>query len=302
MKKYSREKYSLTMFNRLVNQPLIQARELLPWEVYLKGFCIGFLIFGSIVVLLVLITMGISTGHALTHEFDHGLNHDITTEVNVDKDLTIDKDLSIDKGLPFERELTFDKELSVDKDLTIDKDVSITHELSLGEVDHLHGPMVVDKSGSAPLLLLIAIFSITFGGLGLLLFWQQPEMNPFARLATILITPILLSIIVDLLWRKIAVSETYRLPTNQEFIGKEAVVMVEVDAEGGTIRVELSDQLEPLRVPAKAVHKHQKFLKDELVFIVGIDKNFYLVDNSRDLLEGKSKLQLSEPEENGDQE
>ncbi|MCG3253882.1 MAG: hypothetical protein KAX09_08540, partial [Candidatus Heimdallarchaeota archaeon] len=50
------------------------------------------------------------------------------------------------------------------------------------------------------------------------------------------------------------------------------------------------DQLEPLKVPAKTAHRHEEFLKDELVFIVGVEGNFYLVDNSRDLLTGKKQL------------
>jgi len=270
--------------NQMLTRFVLAAEDLLPWEVYLKGFCIGLLIFGGIVIVLVLVTMGISAGHSLSHDFDH----DVGTDMSIDKDISIDKDFSIDKGV------------SIDKDLSLDKDLHIDHDIDLHLPDHIEGPISAEQSGSAPLLLLMAIFSTTFGGLGLLLFWQQPEMNPYARLATILIAPILFSLVVDLIWRKIAISETYHLPTNQEFIGKEAVVMVDVDAKGGTIRVELPGQLEPLRVPAKSVHKHQIFLRDELVFIVGVEKNFYLVDNSRDLLEGKSKLQLLESMESED--
>ncbi|NPE07177.1 MAG: hypothetical protein GNW80_02750, partial [Asgard group archaeon] len=107
--------------------------------------------------------------------------------------------------------------------------------------------------------------------------------------AVIILGPILLSIIVDRIWRKVAVSETYRLPTNKDFLGREAVVLAKVDSRGGTIRVEIPDQLEPLKVPAKTAHTHEEFLKDELVFIVGIEGNFYLVDNSRDLLTGKNQ-------------
>jgi membrane protein implicated in regulation of membrane protease activity len=115
-------------------------------------------------------------------------------------------------------------------------------------------------------------------------------MNKYGRIAVIILAPILLSIIVDRIWRKVAVSETYRLPTNKDYLGREAVVLVKVDSGGGTIRVEIPGQLEPLKVPAKTAHTHEEFLQDELVFIVGVEGNFYLVDNSRDLLTGKKQL------------
>ena len=92
--------------------------------------------------------------------------------------------------------------------------------------------------------------------------------------------PMLFAIIVNLVWRRVAISETYRLPTNLEFIGQEAVVMVKVDDEGGTIRVELPNQIVPLKVPAKAVHKHQEFLQDELKQELNQEKT--LITHARD--------------------
>jgi len=248
--------------------------ELLLWEEWIRGFCIGFLVFGVIVILVVLVTMGISTGHSLSHD----------TDLSVDKDISLDKDISVDK------DISLDKDITVDKDLSIDKDISGAPELGIETPDHVFGKFSTDKSTAAPLLLLVAVFSMTFGGLGLLLFWQEPDMNKYGRIAVIILAPILLSIIVDRIWRKVAVSETYRLPTNKDYLGREAVVLVKVDSGGGTIRVEIPDQLEPLKVPAKTAHTHEEFLQDELVFIVGVEGNFYLVDNSRDLLTGKKQL------------
>ncbi len=257
----------MSIIKTLFDQITLNA-ELLLWEEWIRGFCIGFLIFGVIVVLLVFVTMGISAGHSLSHE----------TDLSVDKDISMDKDFSLDK------------DITVDKDLSIDKDISGAPELGIETPDHVFGKFSTDKSTAAPLLLIVAVFSITFGGLGLLLFWQEPDMNKYGRIAVIILAPILLSFIVDRIWKKVAVSETYRLPTNKDFLGREAVVLVKVDSNGGTIRVEIPDQLEPLKVPAKTAHKHEEFLQDELVFIVGVERNFYLVDNSRDLLTGKKQL------------
>ena len=263
----------MSIIKTLFDQITLNA-ELLLWEEWIRGFCIGFLVFGVIVILVVLVTMGISTGHSLSHD----------TDLSVDKDISLDKDISVDK------DISLDKDITVDKDLSIDKDISGAPELGIETPDHVFGKFSTDKSTAAPLLLLVAVFSMTFGGLGLLLFWQEPDMNKYGRIAVIILAPILLSIIVDRIWRKVAVSETYRLPTNKDYLGREAVVLVKVDSGGGTIRVEIPDQLEPLKVPAKTAHTHEEFLQDELVFIVGVEGNFYLVDNSRDLLTGKKQL------------
>lgn len=260
--------------------------ELLIWEEWIRGFCIGFLIFGVLVVIVVLVTMGISTGHSLSHDTDLSVDKDIS----IDKDISVDKDISIDKDISLDKDFSLDKDVSIDKDLSIDKDISSTPELGIQTPDHVFGKFSTEKGSTAPLLLVVAVFSITFGGLGLLLFWQEPDMNKYGRIAVIILAPILLSIIVDRIWRKVAVSETYRLPTNKDYLGREAVVFVKVDSKGGTIRVEIPGQLEPLKVPAKTAHKHDEFLQDELVFIVGVEGNFYLIDNSRDLLTGKKHL------------
>jgi len=269
----------LSIIKTLFDQITLNA-ELLVWEEWIRGFCIGFLIFGVIVILVVLVTMGISAGHSLSHD----------TDLSVDTDISVDKDISIDKDISVDTDFSLDKDVSVDKDLSLDKDISGTPELGIETPDHVIGKFSTDKGSAAPLLLIVAVFSMTFGGLGLLLFWQEPDMNKYGRIAVIILSPILLSIIVDRIWRKVAVSETYRLPTNKDYLGREAVVLVKVDSKGGTIRVEIPDQLEPLKVPAKTAHRHEEFLQDELVFIVGVEGNFYLVDNSRDLLTGKKQL------------
>ena len=248
--------------------------DLLPWEVWLRGFCIGFLIFGGIVVLVVFITMGINVGHNLSHDFDHD------ADISVDKDLTIDKDISIDKDLSVDKDFSIDKDVTIDKDLSLDKDLSIEHDISMDALDHEAGPFQMDDSSAAPLMLLLAVFSITFGGLGLLLFWQQPNLNAYIRLAIIVVSPFILSFIVDLIWRRVARSESYRLPTVKDFVGREAVVLHKVDFKGGLIRVEIPDQLEPLKVPAKSLYKEQVYLPDELVYIVNVEDNYYLVNDS----------------------
>ena len=247
--------------------------DLLLWEEWLRGFCIGFLIFGGVVVLVVFITMGINVGHSLSHDFDYD------ADISVDKDISIDKDLSIDKDISVDKDFSIDKDVSIDKDLSVDKDLSLDHDISADTLDHETGPFQMDDSSAAPLMLILAVFSITFGGLGLLLFWQQPNLNSYIRLAIIIVSPFILSLIVDLIWRRVAKSESYRLPTNKDFVGREAVVSHKVDFKGGLIRVEIPDQLEPLKVPAKSLFKEQVFLPDELVFIVSVEGNYYLVND-----------------------
>ncbi|MHA1366050.1 MAG: hypothetical protein ACTSP5_06505, partial [Candidatus Heimdallarchaeota archaeon] len=79
-------------------------------------------------------------------------------------------------------------------------------------------------------------------------------------------------------------SETYRLPTNQDYIGQEAIVFVKVNSKGGIVRVELKDQLFPLKLPAKTVYKDQEFLPDEIVFVVNVEKSYLIVDDTQDIL------------------
>ncbi len=275
----------------------IFAADLLPWEEWFRGFCIGFLIFGSIVTVLVLVTFGISAGQSLSHDIDHDADISLDKDVSIDKDLTIDKDISIDK------DLTIDKDISVDKDVSVDKDIDLDFEVSLDTLDiYDAGPFHMEKGGTTPLMLSLAVFSISFGGLGLLLFWQEPSMNPYLRLVLTLLSPIILSIIVNVIWQKISRTVTYRLPTSRDFIGREAIVSIKVNSEGGLIRVEIPDQIEPLKVPAKAVHKQQEFLPGEVVYIINVDGSFYLVDDSLDNLRKRKIANLSEAKEKREKE
>ncbi len=248
------------------------AADLLLWEEWFRGFCIGFLIFGSIVIILVLVTFGISTGQSLSHDIDHD------ADISIDKDLTIDKDFS------------------VDKDVSVDKDIDVDFEVGLDALDDV-GPFQIEKGGATPLMLSLAVFSISFGGLGLLLFWQEPSMNSYLRLVLTILSPIILSIIVNVIWKKISKTVTYRLPSNRDFIGREAIVSIKVNSEGGLIRVEIPGQIEPLKVPAKAVHKQQEFLPGEMVYIINVDSNFYLVDDSLNNLRKSNAAKLSESKE-----
>ncbi len=264
---------------------LLFAADLLLWEQWFRGFCIGFLIFGSVVVILVLVTFGISTSHSLSHDIDH------------DADISVDNDISFDKDLTVDKDITIDKDFSVDKDVSIDKDIDLDYDVSLDALEYDVGPFHIEKGGSTPLMLSLAVFSISFGGLGLLLFWQEPNMNSYLRLVITLLSPIILSIIVNVIWKKISQTLTYRLPTKQDFIGREAFVSIKVNAEGGLIRVEIPDQIAPQKVPAKSVHKQQEFLQDEVVYIVNVDGSFYLVDDSLDLLEKNRTAILSDSKE-----
>lgn len=257
----------------------IFAADLLPWEVWFRGFCLGFLIFGLIVIILVFVTFGMSASQSFSHDLDH------------DADISLDKDISIDK------DLTIDKDITVDKDVSFDKDIDLDYDISLDALESDGGLFHIEKGGTTPLMLSLAVFSISFGGLGLLLFWQEPNMNSYLRLVVTLLSPIILSIIVNLIWRKISKTVTYRLPNNQDFIGREAIVSIKVNHEGGLVRVEVPDQIAPQKVPAKAVHKQQEFLLDELVYIIGVDGSFYLVDDSLDSLRKKETAKLSEAKE-----
>jgi hypothetical protein len=62
------------------------------WEIWLRGFCIGFFIFGLVIIAVVLFTMGLG-GHDTGHDIDHD------GDLSIDKDVPIAKYVSIDKDL-----------------------------------------------------------------------------------------------------------------------------------------------------------------------------------------------------------
>lgn len=212
------------------------------WEPYLLDLSKGFLVSG---IFLFAISVILGAMHGLGHDHDAAGDHG----------LSADHDASFDH----------DHDFSID-----DHDISADHDW-----DHtaVHG----ESSGtSTPLMLLASTFMLSFGFFGTTLF--AITINPYFRLATILIIPVLVTVVVSNFWRRIAQTELGEIVDKAKIVGKIAIVVHRTSFRGGSIRVEIGPPLGTILLPARTLKPIDEYLNGERVSIVEFDGNICVVE------------------------
>jgi len=212
------------------------------WQDYLLDLSKGFLVSG---IFLFAISVLLGAMHGFGHDHDavgdHGLSADHDTSFDHDHDFSIDH-----------------------HDIAADQDWDHTG---------VHG----EGSGtSTPLMLLVSTFMLSFGFFGTTLF--EITINPYIRLATILLVPVLVTVVVSNFWRRIAQTELGEIVDKAKIMGKIGIVVHRTSFRGGTIRVEIGPPLGAILLPARTLKPTDEYLHGERVTIVEWDGNICVCD------------------------
>ncbi|MHA1976879.1 MAG: hypothetical protein ACW98F_09320 [Candidatus Hodarchaeales archaeon] len=211
----------------------------------LKQICLGSLIFGLMIFFLTLILQG---GHLFDHDtdFDHDIDHDIG-DIDLDVDVDVDSDLTV----------------GIDKDihLGIDKDLDLT--------DHSY-----DTDTTAPLMLLLGTFLISFGGTGVILI--DNTINIILLLGVLVLVPFGTTYFISKAWAKIAVSELYETPLETIKVDDEVKTLTTVDTDGGLVLIETSSIHGPVKMSAKT--ESGAIAKDMVAYVMKVEKNSLIID------------------------
>ncbi|MFX1520402.1 MAG: NfeD family protein [Promethearchaeota archaeon] len=221
--------------------------EIKGFEAVLLDISVGFFISGILLFVLTVIFLGI---HGLDHNGDHSIDgHDIDGH-------DISHDISHDVG-----------DHSIDSHDTGDHDIS--HGVGHEDVHSETG------GDSAPLMLLISTFMLSFGAMGISLF--QIQMDSLMRAMIIFLTPIVITIVVARIWRKLAKSELGALVHPRELIGRTGIIVHQTTYRGGSIRVTIEGPMGSISFPAKSNEVGEEFYKGDVVEIVDAEGTTCLV-------------------------
>lgn len=211
----------------------------------------GFFLLGVILVLLAVIS-------GLAGEHDTDWSHD--TDISHDIDLGHDIDHHVD--------------ISHDVDHDIDHDIShdIDYDIDFGS----HTNEFLETSRSAPLSMLMGTFFLVYGGSGLTLF--MISRNVLLNIAGMILIALIAMLTVNTFFKTFFKTGTYRWrPEN--IVGRRAVVLFEVDARHGTIRVDTGTPLGSLKYPARSYDPNKRFRPGEYIYVIEYREGIAIVDD-----------------------
>lgn len=159
-----------------------------------------------------------------------------------------------------------DHDISFDKDFSFDKDISLDHDMEGG---------IGNADSATPLFLMAATFLLTFGGVGTILF--EMEVNSYLRLAFTIGIPILTSLLVSYLWRKLAVSSLYDVAADRIRNDMEVRCVTSVDEKGGIVHVNVGPPEGTIKMAARA-HPGTIFKRGEPGYVIGKEGGQLIID------------------------
>lgn len=155
-------------------------------------------------------------------------------------------------------------------DHDIDGDHDFSHDM--GGHEDVHSETSGD---SAPIILLVSTFMLSFGAMGISLF--QIQMDSLIRALIIFSTPVVVTVIVSNIWKKIAKSELGAHVHPKELIGRTGTIVHQTTYRGGSVRVTIEGVMGSILLPAKSYEVGEEFYKGDQVKIVAAEGTTCLV-------------------------
>ncbi|HKZ39327.1 MAG TPA: hypothetical protein VJ044_00105 [Candidatus Hodarchaeales archaeon] len=141
-----------------------------------------------------------------------------------------------------------------------------------GEIDAGHDIHDISDSTPAPLLLILATFTLAFGITGEVLY--SIALDPLTRVVGVVVIPLLLSKGISLLWKRISKdTEGYPLPNIE--VDNEVETITCVDEKGGIVVAETSE-VQRIKMPART-RAGTEIPAKTIAYVVEIDKNKTLI-------------------------
>ncbi|UCE14517.1 MAG: hypothetical protein JSV04_04895, partial [Candidatus Heimdallarchaeota archaeon] len=232
----------------------------------LKQICWGSLISGFIIFFLTLFLQG---SHLFHHDTD--LDHDVDHGVSLDHDVSVDHDISLDHGGLDIGDADFD--------LDADVDIDIDHDVSIGVDKHIGFDKDLGADTPTPLMLLLGVAMITFGGSGMLLIdaaAQGPFLTSIILIIIIFAVPIGTTYGTNKIWERIAVSEIYETALETIKIDDSVRTLTTVDEKGGLVVIDTSSIHGPVKMAAKT--KYGAIPRNMTAYVIEIQGNTLIID------------------------
>ena len=201
----------------------------------------GFFLLGIIFVIIAVFS---AAEHGADHDFDHDIDHEI--------------DVSHD----------FDHDIDHDMDMGHDIDIGGDIEGHIGYAETPHG---------APLTLLMGTFFLTYGGSGLAIFTMS--QNVLLNIISMIFIAFVALFTVNFFFKSFFKTGTYYWRPEMA-IGRRAVVVFEVNANHGTVKVDTGTPLGIVKYPARSADPNKTFRPGQSVYIIDWREGIAVVDDS----------------------
>lgn len=186
-------------------------------------------------------------------------------------------------------------EYDTSHELSVDHEVSVDHHVEISHVDHdvahgidFHGDFGVDHSGfhevsqGAPFSMLVGTFFLVYGGSGLTLF--SISKNVYLNIVGMIGIAIFSIFSLNTFFKKFFKTGTY-VWRPEYAIGRTAVVVLDVDENRGTIRIDTGTPMGTIKYPARSRDPKKKFRRGEIVYVVEWREGFALIDKNYNNME-----------------
>ncbi|MHA1144999.1 MAG: hypothetical protein ACTSRW_09710 [Candidatus Helarchaeota archaeon] len=253
-----------------------------PLDLIMGGISLGilffgiFMVFGTYIISQLLEHGDVATSSETDHDFDHDLDHDV--DHDFDHGLDHDVDHDFDHGLDHDVDHDFDHGLDHDMDHHL-SDGSVSHDCSdpinVTDVDLDSSPHTFEFS-KTPLGALLGTILLSYGGIGILMYFFLPTIPIFFRILTHVLIVIAITWIFSRLFKKLFL-ETGTFITLRSLIGTQVTATTDIVHDFGEIRVRTIAGFK--RYPARPYFKEKKFPKGELLYIVNEFNGFALVND-----------------------
>ncbi len=251
------------------------------WHVIIFSLCIGALISGFILTILlsIMAASNFSNQEAGDNDFsdniDGEIDSDIDLEVDAELDVDLETDMDIDSDIDLEADTEIDLESDIESDFEIDEDIDLgtsVESLSVGESDF------INFENQTPLSLIFSLYLLWFGAIGTFTYNLFPNSWLWSWLILILIAPVVFVKIISKFWRRISKNSAYRVRVGNQLLGREATVKIPVSTDGGIVSIISAGAVQQIGV--KSLHELSWFHSGTTVYICEFREGMYYVDDN----------------------
>lgn len=276
--------------------------ELMVWHNILYSICVGALISGVILTILLLILAASSMIQGNDSEIDESEleeagDQDIGEGEGEVDDSGIDDgiddgldesgmDDGIDDGID-EGSMDDGVDDGLEPDVDSETDAKADHSDDLGVDQSQPGPISISAArgghsdllifnNRTPISLVFSLYLLSLGATGTSSYDLMGNKILWAGL--IIVVPFLVTKLLSKVWQKIAKNTTYQVRRGDQLLGRLARVKIDVSNDGGVISVQNSDSVQ--QVPARPLYPLAWFYPGDMVYICKFQDGVYLVDSN----------------------
>lgn len=243
------------------------------------GLFIGGLLFSIISVFLAQMESQ-SLGQEIDTDVDIDAEIDIDADVDVDIDVDVDADVDIDADV----DVDVDVDMDIDADVDLDAEVDIDADLDIDTDIDVDTDAIGITTTPAPIMLLLSAFLLVFGISGISLYYIITiEGLKFLMIIGAPIIGFFTSKYLNVVWKKIAKSQYYKISPTQNLIGKKGEVVFPINERGGVIRIVSSTPMKYEKMHVMPYNETSYFERGMNVYIVGVRNNKVIVDINKNL-------------------